>query len=191
MAHQDEVQTLAPARSSLAAGILFITFVAFSMAACVQVGNHLGAGDAEGARASAAAAVAIAPCAWALAAPALLQPDCQALLIRMFSDPSQEGDARLALCLRHMFELVALLILWDGVQTIMSGVVQALGKQHHGALINAIAFYVFAVPLALDLAFRQGLGAEGLYLGMVVGPIIQSASYATLLCTTNWGKQAR
>lgn len=53
------------------------------------------------------------------------------------SGPGQGGAEPLAECLRHMFVLVALLILWDGVQTILSGVVQALGAQRRGAAINA------------------------------------------------------
>ncbi|GAX73141.1 hypothetical protein CEUSTIGMA_g594.t1 [Chlamydomonas eustigma] len=172
-------------------GILFITFVAFSMASCAQVGNQLGAGDPVGAQASAAAAVTVAPIAWLVAAVPLLYPPCQDLLIRAFSDPNEGVDPRLHTCLAHMFQIVSLLILFDGVQTIMSGVVQALGCQHRGALVNAVAFYIFGVPAGLYLAFGAGLGAEGLYLGMVAGPAIQSVSYGVMLIRTDWDKYSK
>lgn len=159
------------------------------------------------------------------------------------------GEEALRLVLRHMFVIVAGLVLLDGVQTILSGVIQvgavqcrhsmgvqrykpALGLPNHlqlmqpryggevppildahaqgcgqqraGALVNLVAFCVFAVPLALGLAFRvqlpgsepadaawwghllppglrgvvvgMGMGPEGLYLGMIAGPIIQTVS---------------
>ena len=70
-----------------------------------QVGNRLGAGDAEGARAAATAAVSVAPFAWLLAAVPLLHPVSQAWLIHAFSDPGQGPDARLEACLVHMFQV--------------------------------------------------------------------------------------
>ena len=88
-------------------------------------------------------------------------------------------------------QVVALLILFDGVQTIASGVVQALGCQHRGAVINAVAFYIFGVPSGLYLAFGMGLGPEGLYLGMVAGPAIQAVAYGAMLLSTNWEQQAK
>ena len=58
-------------------------------------------------------------------------------------------------------------------------------------MINAIAFYCCAVPLALVLAFRFNLGPEGLYLGMVVGPLIQATCYADILYRTDWSREAK
>ena len=55
----------------------------------------------------------------------------------------------------------------------------------------AVAFYVVAVPLALWLAFSRGMGAEGLYLGMVAGPVIQTFSYVVLLLRLDWEREAR
>ena len=88
-------------------------------------------------------------------------------------------------------QVIALLILFDGIQTIASGVVQALGCQHRGAVINGVAFYCFGVPLGLFLAFHVDMGAVGLYLGMVLGPVIQAVSYGAMLSRTNWEDQAR
>lgn len=61
---------------------------------------------------------------------------------------------------------------------------QGCGRQRAGALVNAVAFYFAAVPLALLLAFRQGLGPQGLYLGMAVGPAIQTVRVGVSGCTT-------
>ena len=50
---------------------------------------------------------------------------------------------------------------------------QGCGEQRWGALVNFVAFYIFAIPLSLALAFYVGWGPEGLYIGMAAGPAIQ------------------
>ncbi len=84
-----------------------------------------------------------------------------------------------------------MLIFFDGIQTIMSGIVLALGFQRRGAVINAVAFYVFGVPLGLYLGFGRGLGAEGLYLGIAAGPAIQAVCYGIMLCRINWEQESK
>lgn len=65
------------------------------------------------------------------------------------------------------------------------------GKQRLGVAVNIIAFYVFAIPLALVLGFVEGLGTEGMYAGMMVGPIIQAAAYSTVILRLDWDAEAR
>ncbi|GIL66766.1 hypothetical protein Vafri_20274 [Volvox africanus] len=185
-------------------GVLFIAFVACSTAACVTVGNRLGAGDAGGAKLAAAGSLLIVPPAWGLAAVALLVRPCQNAILALFATgegPDAAGDDPTVLndVLRHMFVIVAGLVLLDGIQTVLSGIIQGCGRQHAGALVNLAAFYVFALPLALFLAFSLplpdllgggllglGLGPEGLYLGMAAGPAIQTVCYSYILLRTNW-----
>ena len=73
----------------------------------LQVGNRLGAGDSTGAKAAAAAAISVAPFAWALAVIPLIHPASQAWLIHAFSDPGQEReDPLLESILKHMFQVI-------------------------------------------------------------------------------------
>ena len=51
-------------------------------------------------------------------------------------------------------------------------------------MINLIAFYVFAMPLALFLAFYMHWGVMGLFAGMGVGPVIQTILYGWLVLRT-------
>ena len=87
------------------------------------------------------------------------------------------------------------------------------GRQGNGALVNMIAFYFIAIPLAVGLGFGTQLGVTGLYLGLLTGkchvslgvgwamcsrsaahappgPIVQLAMYSVLLVKTDWPKQA-
>jgi MATE family multidrug resistance protein len=59
--------------------------------------------------------------------------------------------------------IVTFLELFDGTQTIMSGIITGSGRQKHGALINLMSFYALAIPAAMTLGFHFHLGVEGMY----------------------------
>ena len=59
---------------------------------------------------------------------------------------------------------------------------QGAGKQSRAALVNFVAYYCFAIPLAIVFAFVLGWSVEGLYLGLLVGPFLQSTVY----CFHRW-----
>jgi multidrug resistance protein, MATE family len=69
-------------------------------------------------------------------------------------------------------------------------VVTGAGKQLRGALINLVAFYVFAVPAACSLAFLTRLHVYGLYLGISLGPALQSILYMWLINNIAWRQEA-
>lgn len=73
---------------------------------------------------------------------------------------------------------------------VMSGVVSGAGKQAKGLLINAVAYWVLALPAALLLAFTFGRGVEGLYSGMVLGPLAQCCCYLWLVGRLRWREEA-
>ena len=60
----------------------------------------------------------------------LLLPRSQDALIALFVPDAGVASAdELQRCLRHLFAIVAVLVLLDGVQTILSGVIQARGRR--------------------------------------------------------------
>ena len=61
---------------------------------------------------------------------------------------------------------------------------QGSGRQQKGALINLVAFYIFALPLALFLAFYVRWGVVGLFAGMGMGPLVQTLLYGWLVLRT-------
>lgn len=86
-------------------------------------------GNPGGAKLAAAGSLLIVLPAWALAALVLLLPACQNVLIGLFVYPSQADtpgpdDMALEGVLRRMFVIVAGLVLLDGIQTVMSGIIQ-------------------------------------------------------------------
>ena len=71
-----------------------------------------------------------------------------------------------------------------------AGVVTGAGKQLSGALIVFLAYYVFAVPVAVCLGFLMSLWVYGLYLGLSLGPLIQSILYLRLIWGVDWRRES-
>ncbi|KXZ51951.1 hypothetical protein GPECTOR_11g75 [Gonium pectorale] len=92
--------------------------------------------------------------------------------------------------LHPLMRVVAAVSLFDGVQTILTGVVEGAGKQFHGSYTNLLVFYGFAVPLALWLAFRRGLGVLGMWSGMLCGSVLQAAAYGAICALIRWDREA-
>ncbi len=68
---------------------------------------------------------------------------------------------------------------------------QGSGKQQRGALINVVAFYIFALPLAVFLGFYCGWNVIGLFAGMGLGPFVQTILYGALVARLDWGKESK
>ncbi|KAK9842256.1 hypothetical protein WJX81_002908 [Elliptochloris bilobata] len=169
-------------------GLLYMPFVSFGMAVCTRVGNELGAGSAAGAHLAMDAAALVAPALWLAAAAVLGAPAAQRALVGMFTTP---GDEALLVQLRRLLAVVMVMLLFDGLQTVLQGVVQGSGKQARGAVVNLVAFYVVGIPLALALAFPLRLGAAGLLLGLLAGSAVQALAYAVLISRLDWDAEAR
>ncbi|KAG2492272.1 hypothetical protein HYH03_009512 [Edaphochlamys debaryana] len=167
--------------------VFYMPFNAFGMTACTQVGNLLGAGDGAGARTAALASSLVGPLIWGLTASWLLEPHFQSAVISVFTSST---DPLLLGMLRPLLQLVAAVCLFDGTQTILTGVVEGSGKQLHGGLINLAVFYLWAVPLALYLGFSRGLGVVGMWAGMLSGSVLQALAYGAVCALIKWDKEA-
>ncbi|PSC71055.1 MATE efflux family isoform A [Micractinium conductrix] len=168
-------------------GILFMGFSAFAMAASTRVGNSLGAGSASGARLAALGAALAAPVIWIFVAFVLTWPPSQAALLSLFTNGTDEV---LLQRMRSLLYLVVVLELFDGAQTILSGIIGGVGKQKRGSLINVLAYWLCAVPVACLLGFWAKQGVVGFYSGMCLGPAIQTFAYLALILRLHWGAEA-
>ncbi|EIE27606.1 MATE efflux family protein [Coccomyxa subellipsoidea C-169] len=168
-------------------GITYMVFLAQSIAVSTRVGNELGAGRPRAARTAAAAGVTVTPLLWAVIAVILAEPHLQRLVLLLYLDGS---DPVLWRSLSRLLLIVAVVELFDGLQTTLGGVVQGSGKQQRGALINVVAFYIFALPLAAFLGFYCQWDVTGLFAGMGMGPFVQSILYGLLVLRLDWKKES-
>lgn len=84
--------------------------------------------------------------------------------------------------------LVSIIQIFDGLASVASGIIRAQGMQKIGGLINLVAYYAFAIPLAMVLSDWYGYGLVGLWLGIGSGMLVIGLSETFLIFTTNWKK---
>ncbi|KAI5957499.1 hypothetical protein KGF57_003193 [Candida theae] len=82
--------------------------------------------------------------------------------------------------------LVAVLQVFDGVACVDSGILRAQGLQKIGGVINLVAYYAFALPLALILSKSLGYGLFGLWFGIGSGMVVISLSETCVILFSDW-----
>ncbi|XP_038890578.1 protein DETOXIFICATION 16-like [Benincasa hispida] len=86
---------------------------------------------------------------------------------------------------------LAILHIFDGIQSIFSGITRGCGRQKIGAFINLGAYYLVGIPMAIFLAFFQGIGGKGLWMGIIMGVFTQALFLGILILCTNWDKEVK
>ncbi|XP_042512345.1 protein DETOXIFICATION 19-like isoform X1 [Macadamia integrifolia] len=87
-----------------------------------------------------------------------------------------------------MTPLLAISILFDSAQGILSGVSRGCGWQHLAAWTNLAAFYGIGMPIAVLLGFKMGLYAKGLWIGLICGLSCQACTLLVITVRTKWEK---
>mmetsp|Transcript_27021 Transcript_27021/g.73044 ORF Transcript_27021/g.73044 Transcript_27021/m.73044 type:complete len:618 (-) Transcript_27021:837-2690(-) len=144
------------------------------------VANALGAGSAvnasrvfnTGVRAGAGLQFLIAATA-IIAGPALIRLLCQ--------DPAVRAMASAAL------PVLACVMVLDGMNAVVAGVLRGAGRQRLGAIVNGAAC-ALAIPAAWMLAFKFKLGVPGAWMGVGAGAAMQLGVLLTILLKAKGGK---
>ena len=84
--------------------------------------------------------------------------------IRLFTDDPEITELSVTL-----LGIAAMFQLFDGVQGVAAGALRGAGDVRVAFAANVAAHWLIGFPLALVLAFRIGLGAAGLWWGLLVG----------------------
>lgn len=61
-----------------------------------------------------------------------------------------------------------------------------MGRQHVGALVNLVAYYAIALPGGIALAFKGGMGLQGLWIGQCVALFLVGLGEFGLVWRTRW-----
>lgn len=138
----------------------FMVPLGISMAAAVRVGNEIGRRDLTSARR--AAKVALGAGAGIMAGFGILFLLAPAPLARLITDQPEV----LALAVALM-PLAAGFQVFDGLQVVSTGILRGTADTRVPMLIHFAGFWLVGIPLAWFLGFRRGLGADGLWWGLV------------------------
>ncbi|XVE85146.1 hypothetical protein DITRI_Ditri17bG0068400 [Diplodiscus trichospermus] len=159
--------------------------VAFGMNAAisVRVSNELGAGHPRAAKFSLVVAVISSFLIGAIISLVLI-------IFRnkypyLFSNDSQVQDL-----VKELTPLLALCIVIDNVQPVLSGVAIGAGWQAAVAYVNIACYYVFGVPLGLTLGYALNMGVKGIWYGMLSGTVLQTLVLFGMVYKTNWNSEA-
>ena len=144
------------------ASVAFMVPLGVAMATTVRVGNAVGRGDPDAVRAAGLAGIAAAGCTQAFSSL------CMALfpyaIARIYTDdPSVAAMAAQLLLLAAVFQFS------DGVQVSANGALRGLKDTTLPMAITSFAYWGVGMPVGYWLTFRGGLGARGMWIGLIAG----------------------
>ncbi|KAK4588324.1 hypothetical protein RGQ29_019347 [Quercus rubra] len=163
-------------------GLLFMVSVGFNAAASVRVSNELGAGNPK----SAAFSVIIVNIVSFIIAviEAIVVLSLRHVISYAFTSGETVADAVSELC-----PYLAVTLILNGVQPVLSGVAVGCGWQAFVAYVNVGCYYVVGIPLGCVLGFKFDLGAKGIWTGMIGGTVMQTFILIWATFRTDWNKE--
>ncbi|NXS73370.1 S47A1 protein, partial [Pandion haliaetus] len=163
--------------------VAFMIPLGLGTAAGVQVGNALGAGNAETAKRSSSTSL-LCTGGFCIAVGAILAATKDVLGYIFTSD-------------KEIVDLVARVIpvyvvfhLFEAVCGACSGVLRGIGKQKFGAILNAVSYYGVGLPLGAVLLFVARIGVIGLWLSMLICVSILCTCFIAYISRMDWRKAA-
>lgn len=103
-------------------------------------------------------------------------------IAQLFTDDPDVTDVIVQL----LNPLVAVLQIFDGVALVASGILRAQGLQKIGGIVNFLAYYAFAMPLAFVLTKLTDLKLEGLWLGIGSGMVLIGLIESVVIFNSDW-----
>ncbi|KAL6554875.1 Protein DETOXIFICATION 27 [Orobanche gracilis] len=163
---------------------MMIPLAFFAGTGGVRVANELGAGNGKGAKfatiVSVTQSIVIGLIFWLL----IMFSHNQLALIFTSSKIVLEAVSKLSL-------LLALTVLLNSVQPILSGVAVGSGWQSYVAYINLCCYYLIGLPLGVLMGWVFHQGVEGIWAGMIIGgTAIQTMILAIITIRCDWEKEA-
>ncbi len=144
------------------ASLTYMVPLGVSASAAVLVGQEVGRGNAAGARRAAGSALVVGTAFMAAMGSVML------LAPRLLASAYTDAAAVLAVA-SALIPLAGVFQVFDGIQVVAGGILRGLGDTRSPMIINAIGFWLVGIPAGLLLGLRAGMGAPGLWWGLVCG----------------------
>lgn len=165
---------------STTAGVLYMIPLGVSVAVGVLVGQHLGEGDPQRARAAWRASLCMGV-AIVLGNVVMLTAG-KDVWPQAFSDDGEVNEAASAMMPR--FALYAAV---DTLNCVAGGTMRGLGHQKLGAVFNMLTITGVGLPLAWYLGDRLGWSIQGVWWGLTAGVGLSAAVVVTYVtCFVDW-----
>ncbi|KAI1000560.1 putative transporter [Podosphaera aphanis] len=151
------------------------------VATSARVGNLLGARNPRGAARAANIAACLSVITGALVLVILM-------IVRKFYARLFNDDAAVIKLTAEVMPWVALFQIADGLNGSCGGSLRGMGKQHIGAIVNIVSYYILALPLGIWLAFH-GSGLAGLWIGQCIALYLVGCMEWIIVAFSNWELQ--
>jgi MATE family multidrug resistance protein len=174
-----EIPTGAHAIALNVASLTFMLPLGVALATTVRVGNAVGRRDPSG-----IAWAAIGGLALVLATQAF-SVTLMVVLPRPIAGLYSDDQAVISLAVT-LLVFAAIFQFSDGIQTLAAGALRGLNDTAVPALITIVAYWGVGLPVSWWLGFEAGLGAPGLWVGLIAG-----LSAAALLLATRFVRRTR
>ncbi|XVE90283.1 hypothetical protein DITRI_Ditri20bG0065900 [Diplodiscus trichospermus] len=162
----------------------FMLCLGFFASASVRVSNELGNGNAKAAKFSMkvniCTSIAIGVIFWAL---------CLLFGYRigyLFTSDKEVVKSISDLCI-----LLSFSVLLNSVQSVLSGGAVGAGRQTIVACVNVCSYYIVGVPLGFLLGYVAYLEVKGIWIGMIIGVVMQTTVLGYITSKTNWEEQVK
>lgn len=167
------------------ASAAFMLHLGLSQAATVRAGHAMGRHDEAALRLSGRVSIALSvACAVLTVIFFMSMPET---LISLFIDPTDPARATLLSVGVSLLVMAALFNLTDGAQVIALGLLRGVQDTTVPMIHAAVSYWVVGMPVSFVLGFGLGLGAVGVWLGLVAG----LALAAILLMWRFWTRSVR
>ncbi|XWS30091.1 hypothetical protein CRYUN_Cryun24cG0088400 [Craigia yunnanensis] len=111
------------------------------------------------------------------------------LIFRVGLSQAFTSDSEIIEAVSDLTPLLAISVFLNGIQPILSGVAIGTGWQTIVACANLVTYYIIGLPIGWVLGFKTSLGAAGIWWGMIIGVLLQTATLISLIARTNWNEQ--
>ncbi|KAL3627509.1 Protein DETOXIFICATION 40 [Castilleja foliolosa] len=185
-------------------GLMFMVSIGFNAAASVRVSNEIGAGHPKSAAFSVVIVTLVSFVVAAMEAAVILSQ--RHVISYIFT----EGEA-VANAVSELTPFLAVTLLLNGVQPVLSGVAVGCGWQAFVAYVNIGCYYVVGIPIGCLLGFTFNLGVKiwkiqiystgvcyfeaklclqgGIWGGMIGGTAMQTLILLWVTFRTDWNKE--
>jgi MATE family multidrug resistance protein len=153
------------------------------VAASARVGNLLGARNAKGAARAANVAAWLSMVMGLLVLIVLMS--VKDFYAKIFND-----DIDVIRLTAEVMPYVALFQIADGLNGSCGGSLRGMGRQHIGAAVNIVSYYMGALPLGIWLAFH-GWGLAGLWVGQCIALYLVGALEWIIVARSDWEHQVK
>jgi MATE family multidrug resistance protein len=166
------------------ASLFFMIPLGLAMAITVRVGNAVGRGDERGVRYAGFCGIGLTLVTQMVSAGLMLSlPHFIAALYTR--DPAVITLAAQLIMLAGLFQFS------DGIQVASNGALRGLKDTRVPMAITLFAYWIVGMPVGWWLAFHHGMGARGMWMGLIAGLSVAAVMLFTRFWRSAWKQRWR